>query len=280
MSSPQKRATQADITKGDKLRTAGDLDGALAQYTQTLDAMKRSFVRGEGYFRRGLAYRAKGDFAAALADYGRCLEEGQGFIPPEKVYFYRGNAYASAGNIQAAQADHQRVVEGCLKEDAPSDYNPQSVHPSDFENAVIDCTTLLASRPDLWQVYFCRGIARRHLKDWQLAEADYALAVRLNPNNRRLHEWQLSLPILQQGFTNFPNKPAALPAHATFCHVALVSHEDSAMVVYYDAQGSKFAQHTLDEGKQLQTQLRRDGWMLLERSAHQESLDYFYWKPV
>jgi lipoprotein NlpI len=80
-------------------QTKGDLDGAVADYTQALSLDPKIAL---AYYDRGLIRAQQGDFDGAIADTSQAL-----YLDPKnvQVYYDRGFAKLAKGNLDGAQAD-------------------------------------------------------------------------------------------------------------------------------------------------------------------------------
>ena len=113
----------------------GNLDGAIADYTQALALKPNTAV---SYYNRGLARQAQGNLDAAIVDYDHALA-----LDPAKL----ADAYYNRGN--AKNANH------------------------DLDGAIADYTQALALNPKLAIAYCNRGLARQAKGDMDGALADY-----------------------------------------------------------------------------------------------------------
>ena len=132
------------IQLGHSYRTQGDLDRALASYSE---AIQLDGNEADGFYYRGNVYRAKGDFDRAIADYNEMAK-----LDPEDpdAVNSRGIAYAAKGSLDQAIADYTSAI-------------------------AIDAGFALA--------FSNRGDAYRRKGDFAKAIADYDEAVRLNPKD-------------------------------------------------------------------------------------------------
>ena len=69
MADDSKSAAEA-LKRGDSLRERGDLDGAIAAYTE---ASRLDLRLAVAYHNRGVAYEKKGDHGRAIADFAEAL---------------------------------------------------------------------------------------------------------------------------------------------------------------------------------------------------------------
>src|SRR6516164_5505153 len=128
--------------RGNAYQAKGDLDGALADYSQAIQ-VDPTYVNAR--FNRGNAYKAKGDLARAIADYNEAVQ-----LDPKYVFAYnnRGNAYYARSDLDRAIADYDQAIQ------------------LDPKNA--------ATYNNRGNVYYARS-------DFDRALADYNQAIRLDP---------------------------------------------------------------------------------------------------
>src|ERR1019366_3896809 len=123
---------------------SGDLDGAFADYAETLRLDPQNT---QAYFNRGSAKANSGNLSGAIADYTEAIH-----VNPKMVlaYFNRGILKQSNGDRDGAIADYTEAIR---------------LEP---KNAV---------------AYFNRGLAKHNKADWGGAIADYTEAIGLDPKH-------------------------------------------------------------------------------------------------
>ncbi|MBW4596102.1 MAG: tetratricopeptide repeat protein [Brasilonema angustatum HA4187-MV1] len=128
-----------------------DYQKAVADCNQ---AIKNAPNGAEAYVNRGLAQYRQGNYPAAIADNSQAIA-----LKPYdfRAYYNRGIANAMLGNHQQAIANYNSAL---------SQISP---YPS----------------PLLADIYNDRGISRFQLQDFQAANHDFSLAIRLNPQDYR-----------------------------------------------------------------------------------------------
>jgi tetratricopeptide (TPR) repeat protein len=90
--------------RGNAELKSGDLDAAIADYTQSL-ALNPTLPAT--WSNRGLAKQRKGDIAGAMADYDRAIALNPGFAA---AYFNRALARKAKGDRAGALADYNHAV--------------------------------------------------------------------------------------------------------------------------------------------------------------------------
>ena len=94
------RGVDAYYSRGRAWSGKGDLDRAIADYSQAIQA--QSEINGNAYVNRGSAWGGEGNFDRAFADFDQAIE-----LDPKdaKAYYNRGAAWEKKGSLQAALAD-------------------------------------------------------------------------------------------------------------------------------------------------------------------------------
>ncbi|MGH7984491.1 MAG: tetratricopeptide repeat protein [Candidatus Udaeobacter sp.] len=157
-------------------KAAGDLDGAIADYTRAIRLNPRETA---AYNNRGLAKEGKGDLNGAIADYGRAIQ-----LNPKDVFAYnnRGNAKADKGDFDGAIADYDRAIR--LDPKYASAYYDRGLakkKKNDFAGAISDYNRLIELDPKFAKAYCDRGVAKRRNGDLDGAIIDYDRSIELDP---------------------------------------------------------------------------------------------------
>jgi CHAT domain-containing protein/tetratricopeptide (TPR) repeat protein len=163
--------------RGNLYYDKGDLDSAVAEYT---DALKANPKYTAAYNNRGNAYRNKGDLDAAIVDYTAALA-----LNPEYAAAYnnRGNAYSAKGELDLAIADYTTAIR--FNPDYAMAYNNRGIAyyaGGDLDAAIADYAAALALNPEYAAAYNNRGIAYYAKGDLDAAIADYTAALNLKPD--------------------------------------------------------------------------------------------------
>ena len=144
----------AAVERGDRVLAAGDLDLAIAEYTQAM----RLDPNASAYGSRAVAYNLKKDWSKAIADCTRAIQ-----IDPKdaRAYWARGVALAAGGDTDRAIAAFTEAIR---------------LDPADPE----------AFRPPYCvagEAHFRRGVAYASRGELDKAIADYDAVIRFNPRN-------------------------------------------------------------------------------------------------
>ena len=162
--------------RGVDRQNAGDLDGAIADYTKAIEIDPRY---RDAYNNRGTSRATKGDLDGAIADYTKGLE-----IDPHSAmaYYGRGVVRQAKGDLDGAIADYNRAVE-IDPLNAPAYYNRGNGRQAkgDLDGAIADLTKAIEIDPRKAEAYNNRGVARQAKGDLEGAIADWNKAVEINP---------------------------------------------------------------------------------------------------
>jgi tetratricopeptide (TPR) repeat protein len=144
----------------------GDLDGAIADYTQIIDEDPHNT---QAYYRRGQNYSAIGEDEAALADLNQA------------IHWARVHSLGQLKDFSGALTETIQTLKTELKKPKPSDV-PTPTSGLSIEEAIADYTLTLETHPTA-EVYFKRAQSRALIGDLQGAIADYSETIRLNPDH-------------------------------------------------------------------------------------------------
>jgi tetratricopeptide (TPR) repeat protein len=142
----------------------GDLDGAIADYTQIIDQDPHNT---QAYYRRGQNYSAIGEGKAALEDLNQA------------IHWARIHSLGQLKDFSGVLEETIQTLKVELKKPKPSDVST-SASGMTIEGAISDYTRTLETTPSA-EVYFKRAQSRALMGDLQGAIADYSETIRLNP---------------------------------------------------------------------------------------------------
>ncbi|HVO44035.1 MAG TPA: tetratricopeptide repeat protein [Aggregatilineales bacterium] len=137
-------SVEAYLDEGASRFDAGDLDGAIAQFSA---AIALDPANEEAYLRRGNARYYKADYPGALADYSKAAQ----LKPGDAIAFF---------NLCNAQ-----------------------YYLKDYDGALADCDTAIRLDPSRGPVYDSRGLVRSLQGDLDGAIRDYTQAIALDAND-------------------------------------------------------------------------------------------------
>jgi lipoprotein NlpI len=195
----------AYFDRGNAKGAKGDLDGAIADYNSTLELDPKN---AHAYNNRGLTKQAKGDLDGAIADYNSTLE-----LDPQSAYAYsnRGFAKGSKGDYDGAIGDCSHALELDSK-NAKSYRNRAFARQGkgDLDGAIADYNGAIELDPKYADAYFNRALAQQAKGDPASAIADYNRVTELAPkyadayrDYARLFIWLIRA---RQGETEAANK--------------------------------------------------------------------------
>src|SRR5687767_13934673 len=102
-SEPARSRAVAHFTRGYEWRTKGDLDRAIADYSEAIGLDPRY---GLAYHRRGMSFRDKGDLDRALADHTAAIR----IEPTPTVYTSRGDVWREKRDVDRAIVDYGEAI--------------------------------------------------------------------------------------------------------------------------------------------------------------------------
>ena len=162
------------MAKGQK----GDLDGAITDFSHAIDINPEYAAAYNG---RGITKAQKGDLAGAIADFSQAIE-----INPQdaKSYSDRGHAKGEKGNIDGSIADFSKAIE--LNPQFAGAYYDRGVAKTDkgdFDGAIADYNKAIELDPQYADAYGGRGNAKLKKGDYDGAVADFSQAIVINPQD-------------------------------------------------------------------------------------------------
>jgi len=169
-------AVREALRSGMEKQAKGDLDGALAAFTQAIELHPKVV---DAWLARSSARQAKGDNVGALADYTKALE-----IVPDNALScrLRGDARTARGDLRGAIEDHTQALE--LDPKFVSAYWGRGIARQtmgDWNGAVNDFTQGLEIDPTHAEAYGHRGFAKINKGDADGGIADCSRALELDP---------------------------------------------------------------------------------------------------
>ncbi len=198
--------------QGIKKAETGDLNGAMANYTQTIQlnpnytqAYKKrgDVLYNQGYYQEAVedytkvirlnpkddkAYNHLGNAHSRLQDYKQALEDYTQAIKlnPKYAQAYngRGNAHFNLGDKQAAIEDYSKAIR-LNPNYTEAFYNRANIYHelNQRQEAIEDYTQAIRINPKDDDFYLQRGLVYYEIDNKQAAIEDYTQAVRLNPDN-------------------------------------------------------------------------------------------------
>ena len=188
--------------RGNIYRDKGDLDRALAEYSEAIRLDPKMAIAYNG---RGNTHRDKGEADKALADYSDAIR-----LDPKMAHAYngRGNVYSDRGERDRALAEYNEAIQLNPKFSYAL-RNRGDVYREKGDNvrALADYSEAIRLDPKYPDAYNGRGIVYYNKGDNDAAIADYSEAIRLSPKfamawrNRGLaYEKKSDLPHARENF--------------------------------------------------------------------------------
>ncbi len=178
----------AHVKRAEALAGLGDSKAALAAYDEAVERFPNNLLV---YNDRGNLRRKSGDLEGAIGDFSRCL-----VIDPKFAvgYLNRGFCLIQQDHPQAAVGDFsealklklgpgQNVLAWRLRASA-------RVAQGEAVAAIVDLNAAIKASPQEAALYEERGFANFFLKSYSAASADFANALKLNPQTTHLIPWQ------------------------------------------------------------------------------------------
>ncbi len=168
------------VAQGMARFNAGDMDGAIAQYTEAIRLLPTS---GIPYFDRACAYLRKKNYDGVIADADKALTLG---LPnPADAFVIRGTARASKGDVDGAISDCNRAIKAdpnhaLAYNNRANDY----ILKRNWKSALADANKAVSLDPNLALAYYNRGYARANTDDHNGAIADWNKAIQLQPGHQ------------------------------------------------------------------------------------------------
>lgn len=175
----QKPSTAEDYYyRGFKRAEAGNLNGAIADYTR---ALKIDPSYADAYFGRGYLRDDKGDYDGALADFNKYLE----LKPLDAAgYYNRGYVRDNKGDYEGAIADYTKYLEAKpLDADAYCNRGIARDDLGDHAGAIVDYNRAIELNPSDPLTYYDRGLARKEVEELAGAVADLTRYVEMAPRD-------------------------------------------------------------------------------------------------
>jgi TonB family protein len=177
---------ETTLTNADALRSQGNCNGAIAEYTRVITVADKD---ARAFAGRGVCYLIKADYENARSDFENATTidttDPEKFIFLAVAYDFKGDLRASAKNYEKASSLNQQLIGRpmfrCLYFDRPDITFEQARAISG--DIIAACNTFMRNAPEFLTslVFLKRGTGFRLKGDYDKAIADYESARRLNP---------------------------------------------------------------------------------------------------
>jgi len=179
--------------RGVKREENGEVDDALADYTR---AIELDSANRHAWFNRGRLRQGKGDLAGAIADLTRAVQ----LNPRDSAaYFERGYAREVQGDREGAIEDYSRAIavapgyayaynnRGNLRRFLAQSRADAVSKSQGLKDALADFARAIGVDRKYALAYRNRGVVRADLGEYAAAIKDYTTAVRLDPGDPTAH---------------------------------------------------------------------------------------------
>jgi tetratricopeptide (TPR) repeat protein len=171
---------QALLDQGQQFEGNGELDKAIASYTQAIEHNPREYLY---YSFRGYALYRKGALDQAMSDYSRAIE-----LNPKDptAYSERGSIFADKGQWDQAIADYSKAIQNAKDSSlaAPAPYAQRGKafrEKGDWDKAFADFDRMLAANPKSVGAVEQRGLTFEKKGDRAAAISEFRKAIELTP---------------------------------------------------------------------------------------------------
>jgi tetratricopeptide (TPR) repeat protein len=176
---------------GTRLLEAGLHNEAIPYFDEAIRLNPR-FAEG-AYNNRGNARRALGDLESAIADYSQAISSNSEF---SNAYNNRGLARRSLGDLEGAIADYsQAIVKNPRHAEAFYNRGLARAASGDPAGAVADYSEAIAIDPSYAAAFNNRGLAQQALGNPAEAIADFNRCLEIDPNEARAYHNRVRTPI-------------------------------------------------------------------------------------
>jgi tetratricopeptide (TPR) repeat protein len=176
-SNPDQVKAREFFLSGQKKSTDGDQEGAIADFTQSLNLYKMPVA----YLKRGFAELVLQDYTSALNDMNESIKMNPAF---DKAYFGRGVCKFEQQDFQGAEEDMKKYVE--KDKTTAMAYNYLAgcrFMQKDYKGALENYELVAKLDPKYPDVYTNRGMMKHYLNDLKGAVEDYNKALAADPDN-------------------------------------------------------------------------------------------------
>jgi tetratricopeptide (TPR) repeat protein len=165
------------FNEGSKKGKAGNFDGAILDFTKSLDLVKSINT----YVKRGYAFLMIGNYGAAITDANEALKINDAF---PKAYFIRGIARYESGDYKGAKIDMTVYLDKDRHNPIAFNYMAAlNFMEQDYKGALANYNEVVKLDPKYPDIYTNRGMMRHYNQDFKGAIQDYDEALKLDPKN-------------------------------------------------------------------------------------------------
>ncbi len=162
---------------GSKKGKAGDYEGAIKDFTRSLDYSKNAST----YVKRGNAYLMMGNYGAAINDATEALRMQGSFL---MAYFVRGIARYETGDSKGAKDDLYFFLDKDRTNPIAFNYMAAIAFGNqDYKGSLENYDEVVKLEPKYPDIYTNRGMMRHYNQDFKGAIQDYNEALKIDPSN-------------------------------------------------------------------------------------------------
>lgn len=169
---------KALYNQAQELATKGDLERAIALYTEALELNPQN---AKIYYKRGNSYYEQRAYEKAIEDYTTAIKIESNY---NDAYYNRALSYYELGNNIKAITDLTQTLR-LNPNDAEAYYKRGLIYYKigDYKNSIQDYSQSIRLNPKDTDAYINRGIGRGATGDQPGAISDYTQALKVNPKN-------------------------------------------------------------------------------------------------
>lgn len=189
----QKKAIELYLN-GSKKSNDGDQNGAIEDFTQSLNLYKMPVV----YMKRGFAELVSEDYSSAINDMNEAIKMNPSFY---RAYFGRAVCRFEMKDFKTAEEDMKVFIE--KDKTTPMAYNYLAgcrFIQQDYKGALENYEMVAKLDPKFQDIYTNRGMMKHYLNDLKGAVEDYDKALAIDPNNATAYNNRGGAKLNQQEF--------------------------------------------------------------------------------
>jgi tetratricopeptide (TPR) repeat protein len=213
VNTPPKAMTPEEVkainffNEGSKKGKAGDYEGAVQEFTKSLDLKKNPNT----YAKRGYAYLMLANYGATINDETEVLRLQESYL---NAYFVRGVARYETGDYKGAKVDLDMFLDRDRTNAIAFNYMAAiSFMNQDYKGSLENYNEVVKLDPKYPDIYTNRGMMRHYNQDFKGAIQDYNEALKINPNNATAYNnrgaAKMMMKDLEDAMTDF-NKAISL----------------------------------------------------------------------
>ena len=174
---PDEVRAMSFFTEGSKKGKAGDYEGAVQDFTKSIDISKNPNT----YVKRGYAYLMLTNYGAAINDETEALKLQASYT---RAYFIRGLCRFETGDYKGAKQDLDIFLDQDRSNAIAFNYMAAITFMNqDYKGALENYNEVVKLDPKYPDIYTNRGMMRHYNQDFKGAIQDYNEALKLDPGN-------------------------------------------------------------------------------------------------